>query len=172
MKSNIFHIDSVAYGGSGVARGTDGKVCFIPRTLPGEIVEAEIVAEKKRFSSGRVLRIIEASAHRQNAECEYFAAHPCPGCAYMHCDYPYEIELKQQQLHDFLVRRSLISASQLLPPYASGSRTGNRNKLVLHTSGTARGYSSNDGRVLPVSSCRLAPPEINAFLAENPPRIL
>ncbi len=170
MKSEILEIDSVAYGGCGVARRSNGKVCFIPHTLPGENVEVEIVAEKKRFSAGRLIRVLEASGHRLEPVCKYFAQDSCPGCAYMHCDYPFEITLKQQQLHDFLVRRSIIRASDLLPPFASAGRIGNRNKLVMNSHGNQRGYTGKELSFLPVDACLLAVPEINAFLAANEPQ--
>ncbi len=89
----------------------------------------------------------------------------------MHCTYEYEVVLKQQQLHDFLVRRNLAVPENILPPFASPGRTGNRNKLVLKSSGSTRGYTGHDGTHLPVSACLLAVPEINDFLSANPPQL-
>ena len=169
MKTEILQIRSVAYGGSGVAAGADGRVCFIPNTLPHETVEAEITAEKKRFSFARAIRIVTPSPHRQEAPCSH-AAH-CPGCAYMHCTYEYEVALKQQQLHDFLIRRNIAAPENILAPFASPGRTGNRNKLVLKSSGSTRGYTGHDGTHLPVSACLLAVPAINDFLSANPPQL-
>ena len=101
MKSDVFHIDALAYGGDGVGRGSDGVVCFIPGTLPGETVEAEIIAGKKRFRRGKLLRVLEASPERTVPECPYFTAGDCPGCAYIHCSYSHELEWKIASCTDF-----------------------------------------------------------------------
>ena len=48
-------IEDVAFGGKGVAR-EQGKAVFVPYTIEGELVSAEIVREKKQFAeaeSGR-----------------------------------------------------------------------------------------------------------------------
>ena len=65
MKSDgIVKISALAYGGSGVGRLQDGRVCFVPGTLPGETAEIRITAAKKRFVSAQVLRLIEVSEKR------------------------------------------------------------------------------------------------------------
>ncbi|MFA5205898.1 MAG: TRAM domain-containing protein, partial [Lentisphaeria bacterium] len=38
-------ITDLAFGGDGVGRGPDGGVVFVPFTIPGETVEAEIVSQ-------------------------------------------------------------------------------------------------------------------------------
>ena len=42
-------VSRIAFGGDGVGRLPDGKVCFIPGALPGETVRAEITHEEVRF---------------------------------------------------------------------------------------------------------------------------
>lgn len=170
MKSEVFRIDALAYGGDGVGRGADGAVCFIPGALPGERVEAEIVAVKKRFRRGRLLRVIETSPERIAPECPYFECGHCPGCAYVHCTYAHEIEWKQRQLHDFLIRRQLAMPETLLKPFASPRRFGLRNKLVMHSANGVRGYIGRDNETLfQVDRCLLAADEINDLLAVTPP---
>ena len=44
-------IDSIAFGGDGVARH-EGKVWFIPFTIPGEKVRVEILSEQKKINGG------------------------------------------------------------------------------------------------------------------------
>ena len=48
-------IKDVAFGGKGVAR-EQGKAVFIPYTIEGEMVSAEIVREKKQFCRSRAGR--------------------------------------------------------------------------------------------------------------------
>ena len=45
-------IEKVVYGGDGLAR-TDQGVVFVPRTAPGDVVEAEVVEKKKDYAAAR-----------------------------------------------------------------------------------------------------------------------
>jgi tRNA/tmRNA/rRNA uracil-C5-methylase (TrmA/RlmC/RlmD family) len=74
-------IEDVAFGGKGVGRD-NGKAVFIPFTIDGEIVSAEIVREKKQFAKAELVDLKESSPHRVNPECPYFGR--CGGCAYQH----------------------------------------------------------------------------------------
>ncbi|MCI5779529.1 MAG: TRAM domain-containing protein [Lentisphaeria bacterium] len=170
MKSERLRVERVAYGGDGVARSADGKVCFVPGVLPGELVEAEAFQERPRFRRARAVRILEAAAERIAPECPLFAAGVCPGCAYLHGTYAAELRWKQQQLHGFLVRRGLLEEAGLRPPFGAPRRFGLRNKLVMHCRDGVRGYVGFDNRsIVPVSRCPLAGAEINSLLAESPP---
>ena len=50
-------ISRVAFGGDGVGRLHDGKVCFVPGALPGETVLVELVHQAKSFARARLVRV-------------------------------------------------------------------------------------------------------------------
>ena len=50
-----------ARDGAGIARAEDGRVVFVEGALVGEVVEAAVVREERRWSRARLQRIIEAS---------------------------------------------------------------------------------------------------------------
>ncbi|HPK86683.1 MAG TPA: TRAM domain-containing protein, partial [Atribacterota bacterium] len=79
------YIEGISHNGEGVARTEKGKVVFIPYTIPGEMVTAEIVEEKKEYSRGIAKRIITASPFRVKPECPYY--YQCGGCSYQHVEY-------------------------------------------------------------------------------------
>jgi len=64
-------VEDVAFGGKGVAR-EHGKAVFVPYTIEGELISAEIVREKKQFAESRrakvpvfrPMRRVRVSAHR------------------------------------------------------------------------------------------------------------
>jgi 23S rRNA (uracil1939-C5)-methyltransferase len=170
MKSEILQITATAYGGDAVARSSDGKICFVSGALPGETVRVLITAEKKRFNRAEVLEILQSSPDRIVPECPAYEQNQCPGCAYLHCTYSYELSCKQEQLSGFLIRKKLLDESGLLPPFAAPSRFGNRNKLVMHCVDGIRGYVGRDNStVFPVPACSLARPELNELLGMQPP---
>ena len=61
-------IEKLVYGGSGLAR-REGKVVFIPFTVPGDLVEARIVSDKKGFSRAAVTKILEPGTGRIAPPC-------------------------------------------------------------------------------------------------------
>ena len=163
MHRELLEITALAYGGDGIGRLSDGRVCFIPGVLPGEKVEVGIVAEKSRFCRGKAVKISDVSAHRQTPACPLYGR--CPGCVYMHMDYAYEVEMKSRQLHDFLVRSKVASAEVIQKPFASPAEVFYRNKLVLHGDGQVCGYVAEDNRsIIPVGKCLLADESINEIL--------
>ena len=52
-------IDSLAYGQAGIGRTPEGKVVFVPKTAPGDLVEVELTRETSSYSEGIVTSIIE-----------------------------------------------------------------------------------------------------------------
>jgi len=64
-------IEDLAFGGKGVAR-EQGKAVFVPYTIEGELVSAEVVREKKQFAEAELVEVKECSPDRVEPECPYF----------------------------------------------------------------------------------------------------
>lgn len=159
----LLHVESLAYGGEAVGHLDSGKVCFVPGLLPGEYAEVRIIQDKKSFSRGEVVRIINSAPVRLKPDCPAFPA--CPGCAYSHCDYSTELSWKQQQFSDFLQRCGFDIAGKLQPPFGAPERYGYRNKLTLHcANGTFFMVARDNESLIPITSCRLACSQINEAL--------
>jgi len=77
MRKAQIAIDSVAFRGYGVAR-IHGKVVFVPYTVAGDKAWVEIVEEKKNYSTGRLIELIEPSPRRVKPPCPHFGN--CGGC--------------------------------------------------------------------------------------------
>lgn len=120
-----FHIDHIDPLGQGVHK--DGAtVCFIPKTLPGETGEAEIIKRTKGVSFGRVIELETLSPQRIEAACVHF--NQCPGCQFLHAPYELELESKKNSLARLL--RSLNITS--LKTHAAPRRWSYRNRMQLH----------------------------------------
>src|SRR6187399_3735657 len=94
-------IDSLAYGGNGVAR-LNGFVVFVRRGLPGDTVRAKVTKVKRNHAEATALEIVEAGAPRVDAPCEHYPA--CGGCRFQDLAYEAQIAAKQEQVRDALVR--------------------------------------------------------------------
>ncbi|PYS00760.1 MAG: hypothetical protein DMG12_17020 [Acidobacteria bacterium] len=56
----LLKIEKLVYGGAGLAR-TEGGVVFVPRSAPGDVIEAQIVDKRKDYSIARIIEIVEPS---------------------------------------------------------------------------------------------------------------
>lgn len=150
-----YRIDTIAFGGDGVSR-VDGLVFFIPFTLPGELVEAEISQKKQNFAKAKLLTILEASPHRIDPLCPYFSQ--CGGCQIQHADYSLQLELKKRFIEDSLKRIGNIEykLSCVAPsPRPFGYRRHITLKIKQIDNVFKLGFTSVDNQHLPIDSCFL-----------------
>ncbi len=94
-------IDSLAYGGNGVAR-LNGFVIFVRRGLPGDRVRARVTKVKRGFAEALATEVLEPSPQRVEAPCAHYPA--CGGCRFQDLDYAVQVAAKEAQVRDALVR--------------------------------------------------------------------
>ena len=82
-------IDSLAYGGNGVAR-LNGFVVFVRRGLPGDTVRAEVTKVKRGFAEATATEVLVPSAERIDAPCKHYYE-GCGGCRFQ--DLRYEAQI-------------------------------------------------------------------------------
>jgi 23S rRNA (uracil1939-C5)-methyltransferase len=119
-------IDSLAYGGNGVAR-LNGFVVFVRRGLPGDLVRARVTKVKKGFAEATAVEVVEASAARVEAPCAHYPA--CGGCRFQDLAYEAQVAEKQAQVRDALVRLGGVAEPPLEPILPAASVFHYRNKL-------------------------------------------
>ena len=165
-------IESVAFGGAGVGRLPDGRVCFVPFTLPGERALVRVVREKKSFLEAEVVRLTEASMGRVAPRCAIFGK--CGGCAYQHIAYPRQLEIKGAQARDLLRRIGGIADAEVRPALPSPSEWEYRNRISVHVADGRVGFHGRKShRIVPAAACPIATAPVNAqlaALAQDPPR--
>jgi len=157
-------ITDLAYGGDGVGR-TNGRACFVPFTLPGERVRAQLTQETKRYARADLVEVLSPSPERIKPPCPQFRA--CGGCQYQHLDYSAQVRWKQKQVAEILARIGGFSAPPLEPMIPSPHSYGYRNKITLHGPGQPAFRALNDKRRIPIARCPLVTEPINAILREQ-----
>src|SRR4249919_456340 len=94
-------IDSLAFGGNGVAR-LDGFVVFVRRGLPGDLVRARVTNVKRNHAEALAIEVLEPGPERVEAPCKHYPE--CGGCRFQDLDYAAQVASKEQQVRDSLVR--------------------------------------------------------------------
>src|SRR5690349_14455604 len=105
-------IESLAYGGNGVAR-LDGFVVFVRRGLPGDRVRARVTKVKRSHAEALATDVVRGGPNHVDAPCAHYPA--CGGCRFQDLAYETQLEQKQAQVHDALRRIAGIAAPPLEP---------------------------------------------------------
>jgi tRNA/tmRNA/rRNA uracil-C5-methylase (TrmA/RlmC/RlmD family) len=158
------NIEDIAFGGKGIAR-ENGRVVFIPFTIEGEKISAEIVREKKQFAEAELVDLRESSPYRVQPECPYFGQ--CGGCSYQHIAYEYQLAIKERQVRDVLHRIGKLKDVPLQPIVPSPAAYGYRNRITVHAQDGVIGFFRRDShRLIDIERCPIAMDEVNRALAE------
>jgi 23S rRNA (uracil1939-C5)-methyltransferase len=129
-------VDSLAYGGNGVARH-DGFVVFVRGGVPGDDVRTRITKVKRGFAEGVVTELLAGSSSRVAAPCRHFGT--CGGCRFQDLAYEVQIAEKERQVRDALTRIGRFTDPPLEPIVPAASQYGYRNKLEYSFTATADG---------------------------------
>jgi tRNA/tmRNA/rRNA uracil-C5-methylase (TrmA/RlmC/RlmD family) len=157
-------IEDIAFGGKGVGR-EQRKATFVPYTIEGELVSAEIVREKKQFAEAELVEVKEGSPHRVTPECPYFGR--CGGCTYQHIGYEHQLAIKWRQVRDVLQRIGKLKDIPLRPIIPSPKQFGYRNRITVHAQDGVIGFFRRDShRLIDVERCPISCDEVNGELMD------
>src|SRR2546428_1738918 len=84
-------IDSLAFGGNGVAR-LNGFVVFVRRGLPGDTVRARVTKVQRRHAEALATEVLRPSPLRVDAPCLHYPA--CGGCRFPEPPYAAPVRAK------------------------------------------------------------------------------
>lgn len=153
MSSSTIEITSLAYGGKGLGR-LEGKIVFVPFTAPGDVVDAEITADKKGFSEGKVRKLVTPSPLRAEPRCQFYGR--CGGCSLQHMAYEAQLEWKQRILDETLRRIGKVEGISFDAPVPSPAPFHYRTRARFHVSGTRAGFfEEGSHRIVDMDECPL-----------------
>lgn len=176
MHSETLSIESLAYGGDGVAHVSDGRVAFVAGALPGDVAEVSYVDDGKRFVHASVEGLAEASPDRVSSPCALAEDGRCGGCPWACLSYEAQLSWKRRFVVDSLERIAKIDGSaaeelvgECLP---SEKRWNYRNKVEFEVGQDVAGrftlgMHARGGSFTPLSECKLCPEKL-----EKAPRAL
>jgi tRNA/tmRNA/rRNA uracil-C5-methylase (TrmA/RlmC/RlmD family) len=157
-------IEDIAFGGKGVGRDS-GKAVFVPFTIEGELVSAQILREKKQFAEAELVEVREKSPHRAEPHCPYFGR--CGGCAYQHIDYEHQLAIKSRQVRDVLQRIGKLKEVPMRLIIPSPLQYAYRNRITVHAENGVIGYFRRDShQLIDIERCPIAMDEVNCALTD------
>ena len=116
-------VESLAFGGDGVARLPGGYVVFVSGGVPGDRVRAVVTQRKRSYAHARTLELVEPGPERIAP----LAAHP--GAPWQVLPYERQLEVKHAQVDDALRRLGALSDYELEDIVPALEQWRYRNKL-------------------------------------------
>jgi len=162
-------IETVAFGGDGVGR-PDGLVTFVPYTVDGDEVVAEVTERRGRFARAALREILVPSPRRVEPACPYYGR--CGGCSLQHVRYDHQLAVKERHVGESFARIGRFSAIPLRPVIPSPRPFFYRGRAEVHLRfGGGReakagfmGKGSHD--LLDVDRCLLLEESVNEALSQ------
>jgi 23S rRNA (uracil1939-C5)-methyltransferase len=150
-------VESLAYGGNGVAR-LNGYVVFVRRGLPGDRVRARVTKVKRNHAEALAVEVVAPGPQRVEAPCAHYPA--CGGCRFQDLAYESQLAQKHSWVEDSLQRLGGV-ALELEPIVPAASQFHYRNKMEYSFTNTPSGPALGFHRagrwdeVLEISNCWL-----------------
>lgn len=159
MKIEIVKFDNL---GRGIGYIND-KIVFIPKTVPGDIVNIDIIKDKKTYCEGRLVEIITPSKMRISAPCPYFDK--CGGCDLQNISTSDNLDYKLNKVNDMLKKEGI---NYEVKEIVKSSGTFNyRNKVTLKIfCGIIGFYESSTHKIVEISECMLCGKAINEVIKD------
>ena len=145
--------------GQGIAF-VDDVITFVPNTIPGDIVDINIVKKKKKYNVGKVINYIKLSDDRVEVKCPYF--YKCGGCVLQSISYEESINFKLNKVVNLFDKYNL----HINPGIIKNNNDYNyRNKIKLMVvDGKIGYYESNSHILVEINECIIASKAINKVI--------
>ncbi|MBN1630364.1 MAG: 23S rRNA (uracil(1939)-C(5))-methyltransferase RlmD [Thermoleophilia bacterium] len=155
-------VTGLAFGGKGIARLGDQPgdfVVFVTGAVPGDVVRARVIKNKKRYAEAQAEQLLTPSPDRLAARCPSFGT--CGGCAWQTLDYGVQLEYKTGQVRESLEHLGGLRDFELRPIVGMADPWRYRNRadfsIGMSENGAVIGFRP-PGRwdtVLSFSECHL-----------------
>ena len=149
----------MTFGPFGVGR-LEGKTVMVANTGPGDLVEVEVVSQRRDYAIGRLKQVIHAGPASRRPPCRFLPR--CGGCDWQQIEYSAQVRLKGE-LVAAEFRRGLgleLDAANLVE--AAPAEFGYRSRIRLKTGADGRMgfYELGSNSFVPIENCMVAVPTL------------
>ncbi len=127
-------IDDLAVGGNGVGR-IDGKVVFVQKGVPGQVVKAFPFKTKKDYIEARSVEVVSGSEIEEKPFCDWFNI--CGGCSLQNIKYEEQLKFKKKWIDETFRRIGGLENINIKNTVPSPDTKFYRNKMEYSFSSKA-----------------------------------
>lgn len=137
------------------------KICFVDGALEGEVVDIDIIVDKKKYQEAKVVNYLKVSDKRVKEDCPFSKV--CGGCNLNHMSYSDENDFKKNKIKQLVEKYTSVDSS-LVSDIVYDSRSNYRNKIVLHGNKNIGLYKKSSNDIVSVDECILVDDKINSII--------
>lgn len=139
------------------------KIIFIPKSVPGDIVNIEITLDKKNFYEGKIVEVIKPSRMRIQPKCPCF--NQCGGCDLMNISVSENLDYKLNKVNELFLKNKINYEVKNI--IKSNSEYNYRNKVTFKVCDGKFGYYENSShKLVEIKYCYLCNNTINSLLKD------
>jgi 23S rRNA (uracil1939-C5)-methyltransferase len=162
-------VEKLVAGGDGLARYR-GVPIFVPRSVPGDRLRVSLVRRRPDYGRAEIVEILHPGEGRREPPCAWFER--CGGCDLQQIEDGVQLRHKSAAVRETLERIGGVEWPESVETIA-GEAWGYRLRTQLHGEGGTDGvrfgyYERGSRRLVPVTSCPVLAPELEALLADLP----
>ncbi len=160
-------IEKLVYGGSGLGRH-NGKVIFVPFSVPRDCLLVHPVTEKRTYIRAEIIKIIKPGNGRISPTCPHFTK--CGGCHWQQLEYSHQVETKRQILEEIFHHRFPQTRELPIAMKACTQPFGYRSRARVQLRGTGAQatvgfFRHGSRRIEDIENCPLFRSALNEALA-------
>jgi 23S rRNA (uracil1939-C5)-methyltransferase len=152
MELKVIDMD---HQGSGITK-IDHKISFVPKTITGDVIDADIYKEYKNYNILKLNKIITPSSKRINPICPYY--NTCGGCNISNLKYEDQLSFKKDKVKNIFKKYLDIDINPRVIP--SIKEYNYRSKITYHNDSNL-GLVSIYNSIIDVDKCSLVSDRIN-----------
>ena len=156
----VVEIVRLNHTGNGVG-DLDGKVIFVSKTIPGDVILVKNIQDKKSYYLGEVEKYLKRGSFFERAVCPYYQE--CGGCQIMTLPYQEQLNYKKNKVIDIFKKYTSI---EINPEIIGSPKIFNyRNKITLQVEkGKIGFYHVKTNQLIPIKNCPLAKEKTNEII--------
>ena len=135
----------------------DGKITFIPWTIPGDVVEVIVTENHKKYNVAKVKHFIKYSEKRIQPPCPYFTK--CGGCTLQNLAYNDTLEYKVKKIKNIFKKNKIDINLEII---ANSNPYNYRNKISLKVINGKIGFFENSThQLVEIDGCIISNQALN-----------
>ena len=135
----------------------DGKITFIPWTIPGDVVEVIVTENHKKYNVAKVKQFIKYSEKRIQPPCPYFTK--CGGCTLQNLAYNDTLEYKVKEIKNIFKKNKIDINLEII---ANSNPYNYRNKISLKVINGKIGFFENSThQLVEIDGCIISSQALN-----------
>lgn len=135
----------------------DGKITFIPWTIPGDVVEVIVTENHKKYNVAKVKHFIKYSEKRIQPPCPYFTK--CGGCTLQNLAYNDTLEYKVKKIKNIFKKNKIDINPEII---ANSNPYNYRNKISLKVINGKIGFFENSThQLVEIDGCIISNQALN-----------